>query len=130
MHNDEERVVTKEISAFYDISNFHLTKVVQKLAKHGFVNSVKGRYNSGIMLGKEPKDIKISNVIETFEPLSLLENVKNGKEDQIGTNLMSYLRIAQMEFMKHMKKYTLEDLRMKDFNKKGRKADIIGGFGQ
>jgi Rrf2 family transcriptional regulator, nitric oxide-sensitive transcriptional repressor len=63
------------VAGFYGISAAHVAKVVQQLAKRGYIRSVRG-VGGGIELARRPEDIAIGGVLLDFEGnLRLLECV-------------------------------------------------------
>lgn len=64
-HRDK-LVSVKEIANKLDVSANHLSKVMQRLNKAGFINSIKG-YNGGFELIREPKDISFLEIYELFD---------------------------------------------------------------
>ena len=66
-------VQVRIISEAYGISENHTMKVVQKLAKLGYVEAVRGR-NGGIFLARPADKINLGQVFREMEPsLKLLE---------------------------------------------------------
>lgn len=63
----EELVLIKDVSEAYGISTNHLVKVVHKLGKLGFVETVRGR-GGGVRLAMEPEEISLGKVIRQTEP--------------------------------------------------------------
>lgn len=67
----DERIRIQDISAAYDISHNHLTKVVQQLQHTGFVRTVRGK-GGGISLAKLPAEISVGEVTRALEPADQL----------------------------------------------------------
>ena len=63
----DERVLASDIALSYGMPINHLTKIVNKLANLGYINTYRGR-GGGIELAQAPKNILIRRVIEDFEP--------------------------------------------------------------
>ncbi len=62
-----DRLATiEEISTAYGISENHLMKVVNRLAKHGFVKALRGR-GGGLRLGKLADAMTIGEVLRVVE---------------------------------------------------------------
>lgn len=55
-----------EVARGYGISQYHLMKVVNELARSSYVESVRGRFG-GIRLGKAPEDINIGALVRHTE---------------------------------------------------------------
>jgi Rrf2 family nitric oxide-sensitive transcriptional repressor len=73
------RATIADVAGFFRISVPHVAKVVNQLARLGYVRSVRGA-GGGIELGKAAADIRIGDVVLAFEGnMHLLECV--GKED-------------------------------------------------
>ena len=56
----------EEIAAAFDVSKDHLVKVVQQLAKLGYVRTFAGR-GGGVVLAVDPKVTSVREVIEAME---------------------------------------------------------------
>lgn len=63
----EKLLTIEETAKAYGISRAHLMKVVNQLIREGFLSSVRGRAG-GFRLGRDPKDIRIGQVIRLTEP--------------------------------------------------------------
>ena len=74
-----ERVTIQEVAEAFDISRHHLTKVINELARAGFLETTRGR-SGGFTLAKPANRIVIGEVVrfseadsplvECFDPLS------------------------------------------------------------
>jgi Rrf2 family transcriptional regulator, nitric oxide-sensitive transcriptional repressor len=62
----EKKHMTKEIAGFHNISEAHLSKVLQRLARAGLVKSVRGP-KGGFFLAKESNEITLLEVYEAIE---------------------------------------------------------------
>lgn len=68
-----ELVQISTICDAYGISENHVTKVIQRLSKFGYVQAVRGR-NGGVRLAQAPEKINLGRVYRQMEPtLKLLE---------------------------------------------------------
>lgn len=71
----QSRVTVGEVAAFFGISQPHVAKVVNQLARLGFVRSIRGA-GGGIELSRSPDDIRVGQVVAAFEgDLHLLDCV-------------------------------------------------------
>ena len=61
------RVTIEEIAAAYRISRAHLMKVVNSLARAGYLTAHRGR-SGGIVLGRPAEDICLGKVVRATEP--------------------------------------------------------------
>ena len=60
------RVTASEVADFFGISAAHVAKVVNQLARHGFVRSIRG-IGGGIELAHDPESISLGDVVIAFE---------------------------------------------------------------
>src|SRR5262245_10787956 len=71
----KKRCTIADVAAFLKISEPHVDKVVNQLARLGFVRSVRG-IGGGIELGREAAQIRVGQVVLAFEGnMHLLECV-------------------------------------------------------
>lgn len=64
--NNDKLLSVKEISKELDISANHLSKVMQRLNKAGFIESIKG-YNGGFRLSVDPEKVTFLEIYELFD---------------------------------------------------------------
>lgn len=109
----ERLVPIAEISASYGISNHHLTKVANLLARGGFVQAVRGR-GGGLQLARAPKEIVVGEVVRACEPnLHLVEcfdRANNTCPIVPACGLARVLVEAQQQFLATLDGHTLGDL--------------------
>jgi len=65
-HKEKSKIIVSKISEDYKIPPQFLSKLVQVLAKHHLIQSFKGR-NGGIRLNKDPKEIKIIDIVYAID---------------------------------------------------------------
>jgi Rrf2 family nitric oxide-sensitive transcriptional repressor len=102
----------REIAAHYEISEHHLTKVVQELARAGFVQTLRGR-GGGLRLARAPEAIGVGAVVRALEEdLTLVECFAAGSNCAIrrSCGLKGILGEALAAFLAVLDRYTLADL--------------------
>lgn len=62
----DKLISVKEIATSLDVSANHLSKIMQRLTKAGYVESIKG-FNGGFKLTVEPEKITFLEVYELFD---------------------------------------------------------------
>jgi len=71
----KQRATIADVAGCFHISEAHVAKVVNQLARLGYLRSVRGA-GGGIELGREPTEIRVGDVILAFEAnMHLLECV-------------------------------------------------------
>ncbi len=60
------RTTSADVARLYGISSNHMAKVVNQLAKLGYVRSIRG-IGGGIELARKPEDVRLGEVVEAFE---------------------------------------------------------------
>lgn len=63
--NDKASI--EEVATAYGISENHLVKVVHKLGKLGYVETLRGR-GGGLRLARDPADVTIGEIVRKMEP--------------------------------------------------------------
>ncbi|MFT4927150.1 MAG: Rrf2 family nitric oxide-sensitive transcriptional repressor [Phenylobacterium sp.] len=100
----------KEVTTAFDISRDHVMKIVQKLAKAGFIESVRGK-QGGMRLGRDATEINLKDVVALMEvtllPVNCSEPVCRIKPV---CELSGILLSAQEQFLNHVGQYTLADI--------------------
>jgi len=110
----DRRCSISEIAQAYRISQNHLMKVVNDLARSGYIDSVRGR-GGGIRLGKQPKEINIGALIRhTEEGFDLVDCPSCVIAPACG--MTSVLREAVSAFLDVLDSYSLADLVQKREN--------------
>lgn len=111
-HTDRLSTVS-EISDSFQISENHLTKVVNRLARHGYIETVRGR-RGGMQLARAPKFINIGDVIrdmeEHFDVVECFNPQKQTCPLLPACALKAVLAEARRQFMTTLDKYTLSDV--------------------
>ncbi len=64
-HGDR-RVTMREVAGAYRISQEHLRKVVHRLARNGYLETIQGR-SGGLCLGRPASDIYVGEIVELME---------------------------------------------------------------
>ena len=98
------------VAKLYDVSRNHLVKVVNQLAREGYIHAIRGK-NGGIRLAHPSGDINVGQVIRS------LENNLNGIDCGSPAcylvkvcRLKDALKEAMEAFLGVMESYTLADL--------------------
>jgi Rrf2 family nitric oxide-sensitive transcriptional repressor len=118
-----EPATIPEIAGAYGISRGHLMKVVNELARLGYVTTTRGR-NGGITLGKSAAEIRVGEVVrKTEENLALVEcfskSAGAGCRIDGACRLKGALGEALGAFLGVLDGYTIEDI------VKGRVAPLL-----
>lgn len=97
-----------EVAQGYRISQNHLMKVVNQLARQGYVESVRGR-SGGIRLGREPETINLGALVrDTEEGFELADCTACVVASACGVT--SVLNEAVCAFLGVLDRYTLADM--------------------
>ena len=100
-----------EVAQAYRISQNHLMKVVNDLARSGYIDSLRGR-GGGIRLGKPPEEINIGALIRhTEEGFDLVDCPSCVIAPACG--MTGVLKEAVSAFLAVLDKYSLADLMQK-----------------
>lgn len=111
--HDKRLANIQDIAQTYGISNNHLMKIVHKLGKLGYLETVRGR-NGGIRLAREPEAIVIGEVVrqteEDFHVVECFDCTHNRCVITPVCQLRSALQEALAAFLRVLDNYTLADL--------------------
>jgi Rrf2 family transcriptional regulator, nitric oxide-sensitive transcriptional repressor len=103
----------KEISDSYGISKTHLMKVVYKLGKLGYIETVRGR-NGGMRLLKNPEDINIGTVVrhteENFHMVECFDKEHDTCPITPACRLQHAIGDALQAYFEVLDQYTLADI--------------------
>jgi len=99
-----------EMAEQFNIPRNHLIKVVNKLAKLGWVHTSRGRYG-GVTLAIAPEELKIGQVVgELEESLQLIDCSAGPCAFTLNCGVKSILDRAMLQFMHELNQYTLADV--------------------
>ena len=107
-----QRAKIVDVAQFFGISTHHVAKVVNQLARLGFVRSIRG-IGGGIELARTPDAITIGEVVLAFEGnMHLLEcvGVDNVCAIQSFCKLKGVLAQAEQLQLEFLEKVTLQDI--------------------
>ncbi len=108
----DEVVPVREVAAAYGISESHLMKVAQGLAREGFVELVRGLHG-GMRLASTPDKIRLGAVVRAMEPtLALVECFEPAEDTCVISGacaLKGILMRAQRAFLAELDAHTLAD---------------------
>ncbi|WP_018691004.1 Rrf2 family transcriptional regulator [Algicola sagamiensis] len=109
-HPNDQLAKVSDISARYDISQNHLVKVVHRLGKLGYVQTIRGK-NGGIRLQRAPGSINLGQLVIDME--ATVTPINCQQEGCILTgmcHLKPILDEAMNAFLDTMRQYSLADL--------------------
>ena len=109
-----ERLSTiSEIAAFYDISEAHLMKIVNRLATAGYIETLRGK-GGGMRLSREPHLINLGDVVrDTEDNMNIVECFDPTRQScplLPACTLKSVLTEARRNFIATLDRYTLKDV--------------------
>ncbi len=103
-------VKIQDVADLFDISRNHMMKIVNKLARAGFIQSVRGN-QGGIRLGAVAESINLRQVIELMEttlaPVNCYEPLCKLEQN---CRLKGILFQAQADYLSSVEKYSLADI--------------------
>lgn len=112
--NGDRRCTAGEIADAYGISENHLTKVIHRLGREGFVATIRGR-NGGLELAMPPGEIGLGDVFRATEgSFELVECFADGERNGCpisGPCVLTHVLEAALDaFLGVLDRHTLEDL--------------------
>lgn len=110
IHSDR-LVNISEISNYYNISRSHLTKVIAKLTKLGYLASIRGN-QGGLKLGNDPFHINLGQLVRDFEQMSIIECHSDDNQCNISTQcrINKIMADALKSFLQVLDGYYLSDV--------------------
>ena len=109
----ERAFSTAELAEEFNLSRNHLTKIMQRLAKAGLVQTRRGG-GGGAILAVAPEEIRLGDVVRMLEDgQALVECFGSGGGDCTidgSCRLKSRLRIAEMAFIDNLNRSTIADV--------------------
>jgi len=121
--DDPGRVSAETIAQAFEVSKEHIVKVVQELARHGWVATRPGR-GGGIRLVVDPAELTVADVVEAFEGRQgVLECVASPEVCVLepGCGLRRLLIDAESAFFETLASKTLAEL----LPSRGRKGGLL-----
>ncbi len=117
-----------EIAAYHHISQEHLRKVVHKMAKHGYLDTRRGR-GGGIVLGRDPAGMRIGDVILAMEEdMSIVDCNALDCILSPGCSLKAALDRGSRAFIATLNEVTLADLLCdRQMKQQFKRIDIANG---
>ena len=110
LQRKQELVTMAEIEQHFDIPRNHLIKIVQRLGRLGYAQTVRGK-GGGLRLGKAITAIRIGDVVEDMEStLELIDCHKPVCPINGDCRLKHMLNEARSAFINVLNQYTLADV--------------------
>ena len=108
--NNDQLATIAQVTQVFDLSKDSVMKIVQRLAKAGIIEAVRGK-SGGMRLAKMPKEINLREVVELTEPsLSPVNCEQPMCKIRSGCQLAGILFDATEVFLQHIGQYTLADV--------------------
>ena len=101
----------EEIARYFRISADHVTKVMQHLARQGYVRSRRGR-RGGAVLARPAEEIRLGAILRDFEAIALLDCLKATDVCviEVSCRLKRVLAEGQRRLLEYFDEHTLRDL--------------------
>ena len=118
-----EKIGIKKISSELDIPGPFLGKILQSLARHKILTSIKGP-NGGFALGKDPANIRLVEIVEIIDGLDnynkCIIRVKDCTETEDQCSLHSRYSPLRAEIKKIFEVETIADMIIKEKTRNNR----------
>jgi Rrf2 family nitric oxide-sensitive transcriptional repressor len=109
-HRETPAVTVAEVARQFGIPHNHLTKVVGLLAKHGYIEAIRGR-SGGLKLARQADDIRLGAVMRILESdKELIDCAHLQCRLTPSCGLREALFNAQNAFFATLDEYTLADI--------------------
>lgn len=103
-------VTINDIAEYFSISRNHLMKIVHKLGRLEYIETLRGK-KGGLRILRNPDDVNLGQLIRDFETtLEFIDCAKLECPIQTACNLVPIMQRAQMAFLEVVDSYTLTDL--------------------
>lgn len=99
------------IADHFGVSRHHMAKVLQELAAAGYVEGIRGA-QGGVRLARDPRDIRIGDVIRTLDDQPLVECFSAEGSNCVllpRCRLKGMLARAQQGFLRELDRFALSD---------------------
>lgn len=112
--NNTDRLCTvEELASNLDISENHLKKIVQRLAKTDYITSLKGR-NGGLKLGMNPEEIFLDKILliteEGLDSSECFSSARHSCNYSCNCKFKKILNNSVNMFINEFSKSTLKDI--------------------
>ena len=108
--NNSQRVTISDIVEHFHIPRNHLIKIVNRLSREGFVQTIRGK-GGGLLLARDKDNIKIGDVVRKMEPsLKIVDCQKPVCPLLADCRLQHILEDAKSAFLETLDNYTIADL--------------------
>lgn len=100
----------QQVCDYFDIARNHVSKIVMKLNKLGYVKAYRGKAG-GMELGKKPEEINLGDVVRAFETTLNPVNCRQPRcEFSPDCRLKNVFNKGVQQFLAVLNEYTLADL--------------------
>src|SRR5262245_51547386 len=123
----DQRVTIEEIAAAYRISRAHLMKVVNSLARAGYLTAHRGR-SGGIVLARSAEDICLGEVVRATEPAFAIVECFSTNNQCVFTDRCRLARVldqALTAFLTVLDQHTLASVALKPRSEERREGKRV-----